>query len=119
MLVMLAPMQKATVLVMCLIACGAASLIAAPGDSHWDRQFGLPGTSNRVFALRFNGNNLYASGYGVGTGGLLSTNTGVDIFDGTNWVNSLGELTGGGNCVIYEVGFLRSNIYVGGIFTKA
>jgi hypothetical protein len=102
-----------------LTVCGTGSLLAAPGDSHWDRQFGLPGTSNRVYALRFNGNTLYASGYGVGTGGLLSTNTGVDAFDGTNWTTALGELTGGSLCIIYEIGFLRGDIYVGGIFTKA
>src|SRR3954452_14137314 len=92
------------IFLLCLAVCGAGSLFAAPGDSHWDRQFGLPGTTNRVFALRFNGNQLYASGNGIGAGGLLATNTGVDIFDGTNWSNALGELTGG-TLLIYDVGF--------------
>ncbi len=101
-----------------LAVCGAGSLIAAPGDSHWDRQFSLPGTTNKVFALRFNGNNLYASGVAVGPGGLLATNTGVDIFDGTNWTSTIGELTGG-LCVIYDVGFLRNDIYAAGIFNTA
>src|SRR5436309_1009112 len=105
-------------LVLALAAGGDCSLIAASGDSHWDRQFGLPGTTNRVFAMRFNGNNLYASGYGVGAGGLLATNTGVDIFNGTDWTNALGELTAG-TCVIYDVGFFRNDIYVGGVFSKA
>src|SRR5262249_14341283 len=90
-------LTRASVFLLCLAACGAGSLTAAPGDSHWDRQFGLPGTSNRVYTLRFNGNKLYASGYGVGAGGLLSTNTGVDTFDGTNWSSTIGELTSGGN----------------------
>jgi hypothetical protein len=98
--------------------CGAGSLLAAPGDSHWDRQFGLPGTTNRVFALRFNGNKLYASGGSVGVGGLLSTNTGVDVFDGTNWSNAAGELEGG-TCVIEDIGFLRNEMYVGGVFSRA
>jgi trimeric autotransporter adhesin len=101
-----------------LAVCGASSLVAAPGDSHWDRQFGLPGTNNKVYALRFNGDNLYASGVAVGAGGLLATNTGVDIFDGTNWSSALGELAGG-LCVIYDVGFLRNDIYVAGIFNTA
>jgi hypothetical protein len=101
-----------------LIVCGTSSLFAAAGDSHWDRQFGLPGTTNRVYSLRFNGNKLYASGYGVGVGGLLSTNTGVDIFDGTNWSGTIGELEGG-QCVIYDIGFLRNDIYVAGIFSRA
>jgi hypothetical protein len=96
----------------------AFSVLAAPGDSHWDRQFGLPGTSNRVYALRFNGNNLYASGYALTTGALTATNTGVDMFDGTNWSTAFGEVEGG-SCVVYELGFLRGDIYVGGTFSRA
>src|SRR5215472_596987 len=111
-------LTRSGLLFLCLSICGVGSLLAAPGDSHWDRQFGLPGTTNRVYALRFNGNNLYASGYAVGTGGLLSTNTGVDIFDGTNWSNAFGEVEGG-SCVIYDVGFLRNDIYVAGTFSRA
>ena len=102
----------------CLVVGGADSLFAAPGDSHWDRQFGLPGVTNRVFGLRFNGNKLYAGGYAVGTGGLISTNTGVDVFDGTNWSNAAGELEGG-SCVVYDIGFLRNDIYVAGTFSRA
>src|SRR5438093_9610973 len=106
------PLTRSTMFFLCLAACGAGSLIAAPGDSHWDRQFGLPGTTNRVYALRFNGDKLYASGIATGAGGLVATNTGVDIFDGTNWSATIGELTGG-TCLIYDVGFLRGDIYVG------
>ena len=111
-------LPHAVMLFLGLIVCGAASSRAATGDSHWDRQFGLPGTTNRVFALRFNGDKLYASGLPVGAGGLTATNTGVDIFDGTDWSGTIGELTGG-LCVIYDVGFLRDDIYVAGIFTRA
>src|SRR5439155_21161187 len=74
--------------------------------------------TNRVYALRFNGDKLYASGLPVGAGGLTATNTAVDIFDGTNWNNAFGELTGG-LIVIYDIGFLRDAIYVAGIFSKA
>jgi hypothetical protein len=111
-------LTRSGMFLLCLAVCGAGSLFAAPGDSHWDRQFGLPGTTNKVYALRFNGNNLYASGVAVGAGGLLATNTGVDIFDGTNWSNALGELTGG-LCVIYDIGFLGNDIYVAGVFSRA
>ena len=107
-----------TKLLLCLTVSSAGLLYAAPGDSHWDRQFGLPGVTNRVYALRFNGDKLYASGYAVGTGGLLSTNTGVDIFDGTNWSNAIGELSGS-LCVVYDVGFLGDDMFVAGIFSKA
>jgi trimeric autotransporter adhesin len=100
-----------------LIVCGRASLLAAPGDSHWDRQFSLPGVTNIVSALRFNGGKLYASGGAIGPGGLSATNTGVDVFDGTNWSNAVGELEGG-LCVIFDIGFLRNDIYVAGVFTS-
>src|SRR3954452_12604584 len=108
---LLPTLTRSTLLLLCLAACGAGSLVAAPGDSHWDRQFGLPGTTNWVYALRFNGDKLYASGLPVGAGGLTSTNTGVDIFDGTNWNGTIGELSGS-LVVIYDVGFLRGDIYV-------
>jgi hypothetical protein len=101
-----------------LASCGVSSLVAAPGDSHWDRQFGLPGVTNRVYALRFNGDKLYASGAAVAFGGLMATNTGVDIFDGTNWTAAIGELSGS-ICVVYDIGFLRDEIYVAGTFTRA
>ncbi|MEO7300048.1 MAG: hypothetical protein ABI042_15895 [Verrucomicrobiota bacterium] len=103
----------------CLVALCAFSLQAAPGDSHWDRQFGLPGVNNRVYALRFNGDKLYASGIAVGAGGQFTTNTVVDIFDGTNWTSTIGELSAPDLCLIYDVGFMGNDIYVGGIFTKA
>ena len=103
---------------MFLGVCNERSLIGASGDSHWDRQFGLPGVTNRVYALRFNGDKLYASGTAVGVGGQFSTNTGVDIFDGTNWSSTIGELTGG-LILIFDVGFLRGDTYVAGVFTRA
>jgi hypothetical protein len=109
---------RSGIFLLCLAVCGAGSLLAVPGDSHWDRQFGLPGTTNRVYSLRFNGNKLYASGYAVGTGGLVSTNTGVDVFDGINWSNAAGELEGG-SAVVYDIGFLRNDIYVAGTFSRA
>jgi trimeric autotransporter adhesin len=111
-------LTRSGMFLLCLAFCGAGSLIAAPGDSHWDRQFGLPGVTNRVYALRFNGDRLYASGTAVGAGGLMATNTGVDIFDGTNWSSTIGELAGG-LCVIYDIGFLRDDIYVAGVFSRA
>lgn len=112
-------LTRSGVFLLFLAVCGSGSLFAAPGDSHWDRQFGLPGTTDRVYALRFNGDKLYASGYGLAAGGLLATNTGVDTFDGTNWSNdAIGELTGG-TCVIYDLGFLGNDIYVAGVFSRA
>ena len=90
--------------------------LAVPGDGHWDRQFGLPGTASRNYALRFNGNSLYTAGYSI-TGGFIATNTVVNIFDGTNW-STIGDLTGGTD-LIEDFAFLGTDVYVGGIFTRA
>src|SRR5262249_4050569 len=46
-------------------------------------------------------------------------NTGVDIFDGTNWSKAFGELQSGGSTVVFDIGFLGSDVYVAGTFTRA
>src|SRR6267142_1307640 len=111
------------IVLLAILACGilmvtiAAS--AVPGDGHWDRQFGLPGVTNRVYALRFNGSSLYASGFPVSSGGPSGTNTAVDIFDGVNWSSSIGEFSGNPPLIIEDFAFIGSDIYVGGFFSKA
>jgi trimeric autotransporter adhesin len=87
-----------------------------PGDGHWDRQFGMPGTSTRNFALRWNNNKLYTGGYSL-SGGQTATNTVVWVFDGANW-STLGDITGG-TTVLYDFGFLGNDVYVGGSFNRA
>src|SRR5258708_3579101 len=76
-------------------ATGVPIASAISGDGHWDRQFSLPGVTNLVYALRFNGDALYAGGLPIGSGGLTGTNTSIDIFDGTNWSSTIGEFTAG------------------------
>jgi hypothetical protein len=93
-------------------------LLAGPGDGHWDRQFNMPGTGTRNFSLRFNSNVLYTAGYSLFSGQLTS-NTIVNVFDGTNW-SALGEFVGGsGTTIIYDYGFLRKDLYVAGLFNSA
>ena len=66
----------------------------------------------------FTDDHLPAHVHAVGAGGLISTNTGVDIFDGTNWSSTIGDFSGSLGYV-YDVGFLGNDVYVAGIFTKA
>lgn len=89
--------------------------LAVPGDGHWDRQFAMPGTHSRNLMLRCNGNTLYAGGYSLGPGGMVDTNTLINVFDGTNWT-SLGKASGSLGYV-YDIAFVGSNTYVCGIFT--
>ena len=90
--------------------------LAAVGDGHWDRQFGMPGTRTWNYALRFNGGFLYTAGCSLYSG-LIATNTHINIFDGTNW-SMLGEITGD-IPVIYDFAFIGSNMYIGGYFQEA
>lgn len=92
----------------------ATSLIAAPGDEHWDPQFGWPGTTNGVFALAVEGGRVYASGY-YGTPALAETNF-VEVWDGTDWSYIPGlEAT----TTIYDFAFLGGELYVAGVFSRA
>ncbi len=93
--------------------------VAAPGDGHWDRQFNMPGTASINYALKFHGERLYTGGIMAGPGGNFATNSDVNIFDGTNWSRVEGITGGSGTTLIEDVQFLGSNMYVGGIFSKA
>src|SRR5438045_2833759 len=61
----------------------APHLFAVPGDEHWDRSFGVPGTSNLVFAIEIHDGKIYTSG--VLPGAPTSTNVLIEIYDGDNW----------------------------------
>jgi trimeric autotransporter adhesin len=96
-----------------LIASGGF-LSAAPGDEHWDVQFGWPGTTNSVFALAVEGGKVYASGY-YGTPALTETNF-VEIWDGARW-NYLPGLEG--TLAIFDFAFFNGEMYVAGVFGRA
>ena len=97
-----------------LLALAALPATAAPGDGHWDRQFAMTGTGTRNFALRFNGNTLFTGGYTLNAGNI-DTNSVINTFDGTNW-SVFGPVAGSSPLVVYDFGFVGSNVYVGGIF---
>ncbi|HEX5219200.1 MAG TPA: hypothetical protein VFZ59_06505 [Verrucomicrobiae bacterium] len=91
---------------------------ATPGDSHWDRQFGAPGTASVNLALRFIGNKLYAGGYSLANG-QVSSNTVINVYDGTNW-STLGGISGGlSTTILYDFAVLGNDLYVAGIFNHA
>jgi trimeric autotransporter adhesin len=101
-----------------LVSAFTFSGSAAPGDGHWDRQFAMPGPSTRSIAIRFNGNTLYTGGYSLDSG-QLSSNTVVNVHDGTNWSAIDGISGSAGTTIIYDFGFLGTDLYVGGIFNRA
>src|ERR1041385_5004230 len=91
---------------------------AGMDDGHWDRQFALPGQTLRASAMRFNGNKLYLGGFSLDTG-QVATNTSIGVYDGTNWSTIEGISGYVGLTLLYDFGFLGSDVYVGGIFNRA
>jgi Rax2 C-terminal beta propeller domain len=100
------------------LSCGVFTAPGAPGDGHWDRQFAMPGSSTRNIALRVNGNKIYTAGYSLDSG-QVGSNTVVSVYDGTNWSTIEGISGPASTTVIYDFGFLGSDLYVGGIFNRA
>lgn len=96
------------------LLAGSTALSAAPGDEHWDVQFGWPGTTNAVHALTVEGGKVYASGF-YSTPAIAETNF-VEVWDGTRWSYIPGlEAT----TVIYDVAFFGGEMYVAGVFSRA
>src|SRR5262245_22477791 len=48
------------------------ALVAAPGDEHWDTQFGWPGVTDTVLGLRHHAGKLYAGGLYAPPGGVTN-----------------------------------------------
>jgi hypothetical protein len=92
----------------------AISLSAAPGDEHWDVQFGWPGTTNSVYALAVEGAKVYACGL-YSTPAVTETNF-VEVWDGARW-NYIPGLEG--TTVIFDFAFLGGEMYVAGVFSRA
>ena len=92
----------------------ATSLAAAPGDEHWDVQFGWPGTTNTVYALAVEGGRVYATGL-YSTPAIAETNF-VEVWDGAHWSYIPGLE---GTTVLYDIAFLGGEIYVAGLFSRA
>src|SRR5689334_11324442 len=100
------PFTFISVVVSLMISLTAQIAASAPGDEHWDRQFGWPGTTNIPLALRSHENRLYTGG--LNTGG--TTNASIDVWDGTRW-SRLGRVHGS-PVTIYDFEFLGNDVYV-------
>jgi len=97
------------------IVVSTTRLAAAPGDEHWDVQFGWPGTTNTVYALAINGSQVYAGGFFSTP--ALATNNFIEVWDGVRW-NYIPGLQGS-PLVVYDFAFLGGDLYVAGTFNRA
>src|SRR5207302_6414779 len=91
---------------------------SAPGDEHWDNQFGPVGASDQLWAAAAVGGKVYV-------GGLLTAagNTKANFiagYDGTNWFPLNNGVSGGLNTTyIFALASDGTNVYAGGWFTNA
>lgn len=94
-----------------LVACFRAS--AAPGDEHWDVQFGWPGPGGNVASIAIGNRQLF-----VGTTGTGLTNSVLKLWDGWQW-SSFAQVYGpSSGTTIYDLAFFNGSLYAGGSFTN-
>ena len=85
---------------------------AAPGDEHWDNQFGWPGPSENIDAIITHNGRLYVSGSGAS-----NTNTTVQVWDGAQW-STIGQFYGPLGTFVADLAFVGDTLYAGGVFTN-
>ena len=86
------------------------STMAAPGDEHWDNQFGWPGTTNTIASIATHNNRLYIGGY------YNPSNAAVTVWDGTRW-SGVGRFVGN-SVQIWDLAFVGEVLYAAGSFTN-
>jgi hypothetical protein len=98
-----------TLFTACVLCCFSAAAQSAPGDEHWDYQFGLPGANGAVLAIAAQGNGTYIGGTLITTvGNILATN--IAEWNGTAWA----AVGGGANNTVTAMASDGVNIYAGG-----
>lgn len=84
---------------------------AAPGDEHWDAQFGWPGPGGANFAVTTHNGRIYVSGIGS------TTNVSLEVWDGAKW-SAMSQFYGPVGTAIYDLKFVGETLYAAGIFTN-
>jgi len=102
-------------LALAALLCSTGWLCAAPGDQHWDSQFGPVGANAQVETMTLCGNTVYVGGF-INSAGNTAANC-VAGFDGTNWFPLNNGVAGGGP--IIGLGSDGTNVYASGLFTNA
>src|SRR6267142_3281095 len=112
------PMKK--IFSFALAGCAAifllapSSLHAISGDEHWDAQFGMPGTTNNIYAIAVNNGNVYAAG---GTPAGITTNSPLNVWDGKQWSVSA-TFNGPSFMQVNDLAFGGNTLYAAGNFTN-
>ncbi|MEO5801908.1 MAG: hypothetical protein ABIR24_00135 [Verrucomicrobiota bacterium] len=90
------------------------ALRAAPGDEHWDPQFGWPGVTDPAYGIAEYNGQLYVGGSSI-TG--TASNTTLNAWNGSNW-SSFASISGRSGTIVYDLASTGSALYVAGYFTN-
>lgn len=81
-------------------------------DNNWESGYTLPGTNGNIFALAWDGSNLYVGGWFSSIGDIAANN--IARWDGSNWY----PLGTGTNNPVNALAWTGTGLYVGGAFTS-
>ena len=95
-----------------LISSFSIPATAAPGDEHWDVQFGWPGPGGNNYAVTTHNGWIYVSGLGS-----TSSNVALEVWNGTQW-SAMSQFYGSGETVVFSLAFVGNTLYAAGIFTN-
>lgn len=90
-----------------------SSLQAAPGDEHWDVQFGWPGSGLNSGAIVSHNGKLYVCGSGSST-----TNVPLQVWDGIQWSAQAQFFGASSGTIVYDLEFVGDTLYAVGTFTN-
>src|SRR5689334_176923 len=108
-----------------MVLFGVSTVIAsrvlalpAPGDQHWDPQFGPSGMDERAYSLTVSGNKLYIGGFLYAAGNSRAHL--IAGYDGSNWFALNNGLSGDPSLAcVYALTSDEKYIYAAGSFTNA
>jgi hypothetical protein len=109
-----APSVARLAVVACCVPLFAA-LAAAPGDEHWDNQFGPVGANDTLLAIVVMDGNVIIGGNHTAAGNVKASR--IASYDGTNW-QALNNGMGAG-AQVSVLAADGTNLYAGGTFNNA
>ena len=91
---------------------------AAPGDEHWDNQFGPVGANGTLYSVVVRSNTVFVGGLQTAVGNTKASS--IAGYDGTNWFALNNGVLGDINFTyVFALAQDRNYLYAGGIFTNA
>ena len=112
------PLSKAGLAILGFLSALSTLLASAPGDEHWDSQFGPVGANDTLQAMAVSGQQVFVGGNLTAAGNTRANYAAG--YDGTRWYALNKGISGApGMTFIWALAADGSNVYAGGSFTNA